>query len=48
MVQILSKQRFRTLKHHRKLRTRPTVTLRDADGLRSTAGKRITLKAPAG
>jgi Tol biopolymer transport system component len=42
----LSKKNFRILKLNRKLRTRVTITLTNAVGLKSTAKKRITLKAP--
>ena len=42
----LSKGSFRTLKRKRKVRTRVTVTLRNAAGLTSTARETIVLKAP--
>ena len=42
----LSKKNFRILKLNRKIRTRMTVKLTNAAGLSSTAGKKITLKAP--
>ena len=42
----LSRQRFRILQLNRKIRTRLTVTLGNAAGLTSTAGKQITLEAP--
>jgi len=42
----LSKKKFRILKLNHKIRTRVTVTLKNAAGLTSTASKRITLKAP--
>lgn len=42
----LSKRSFRILRLNRRIRTRVTVTLRNAAGLTSTASKRITLKAP--
>jgi hypothetical protein len=37
---------FRILQLNRRIRTRATVTLRNAAGLSSTASKQITLKAP--
>jgi hypothetical protein len=37
---------FRLLTRKRKIRTRVTVTLKNAAGLTSTAGKTITLEAP--
>jgi Divergent InlB B-repeat domain len=42
----LSKKNFRILTLNRKIRTRMTVKLTNAAGLSSTAGKKITLKAP--
>jgi hypothetical protein len=42
----LSRRSFRILQLNRRIRTRATVTLRNAAGLSSTASKQITLKAP--
>jgi Ca2+-binding RTX toxin-like protein len=42
----LSRRSLRILKLNREIRTRLTVTLKNAAGLTSTASKRITLKAP--
>ena len=42
----LSKKAFRILNLNRKIRTRVTVSLKNAAGLSSTASKPITLKAP--
>jgi hypothetical protein len=42
----LSARSLRVLKLNRELRTRVTVTLKNAAGLTSTASKKITLKAP--
>ena len=42
----LSKKNYRILKRNRTIRTRVTVTLKNAAGLTSTASKTIRLKAP--
>jgi hypothetical protein len=42
----LSKKNFRILKLNHEIRTRVTVTLKNAAGLTSKASKKITLKAP--
>jgi virginiamycin B lyase len=42
----LSKKNFRILKLNRRIRTRVTVTLKNAAGLTSKASKRVTLKRP--